>query len=110
MKNMYVGNLSFSATEQTVRSLFEPFGTVGRVNVVTDRDTGQPRGLAFVEMGNDDEAAKAMAALNGKDVDGKTLAVNEARPKKAGGSPRPNNRDRFSRDIPTRPDNRQILT
>jgi cold-inducible RNA-binding protein len=110
MKNIYVGNLSFSTTEQTVRSLFEPFGTVGRVNVVTDRETGQPRGLAFVEMANDAEAAKAMAALNGKDVDGKTLAVNEARPKKAGGGPRPNNRDRFNRDAPPRPDNRQILT
>jgi len=61
-------------------------------------------------MANDGEAAKAMAALNGKDVDGKTLAVNEARPKKAGGGPRPNKRDRFSRDLPPRPDNRQILT
>jgi RNA recognition motif-containing protein len=66
--------------------------------------------LAFVEMANDAEAAKAMAALNGKDVDGKTLAVNEARPKKAGSGPRSNNRDRFSRDLPPRPDKRQILT
>jgi cold-inducible RNA-binding protein len=115
MKNIYVGNLSFGSTEQTIRSLFEPYGTVERVNIVTDRETGQPKGFAFVEMPNDAEAEKAMAAVNGKDVGGRTLAVNEARPKTAGGSrssgPRPGgNRDRFSRDAPPRPDKRQILT
>jgi len=81
MKNIYVGNLSFGATEDSVRSLFETHGTVGRVNIVTDRDTGQPRGFGFVEMSNDGEGEKAIAALNGADLDGRTLNVNEARPK-----------------------------
>ncbi len=81
MKNIYVGNLSFSATEDSIRSLFEKFGAVDRVNIVTDRDTGRSRGFAFVEMANDDEAVKAMAALNGFDMQGRTLTVNEARPK-----------------------------
>jgi len=81
MKNIFVGNLSFGATEVSVRSLFEPHGTVGRVNIVTDRDTGQPRGFGFVEMNNDGEGEKAIAALNGTDFDGRTLNVNEARPK-----------------------------
>jgi RNA recognition motif-containing protein len=87
MKNIFVGNLSFSATEDTIRSLFETHGSVGRVNIVTDRDTGQPRGFGFVEMPNDGEGEKAIAALNGTDVDGRTLNVNEARPKaeRAGG-------------------------
>ena len=81
MKNIFVGNLSFSVTEQTLRSLFEPYGAVGRVNLVTDRDSGQPRGFAFVEMTNNAEAEKAMGALNGREVEGRTLNVNEARPK-----------------------------
>jgi cold-inducible RNA-binding protein len=81
LKNIYVGNLSFSTSEETVRSLFEPHGTVDRVSVVTDRDTGQPKGFGFVEMSNDGEGDKAIAALNGKDVDGRTLNVNEARAK-----------------------------
>ena len=81
MKNLFVGNMSFSTTESELRSLFEPFGEIVRVNVVTDRDTGRARGFAFVEMTNDDEAAKAIAALNGKEVDGRALNVNEARPK-----------------------------
>jgi cold-inducible RNA-binding protein len=81
MKNIYVGNLSFGATEDAVRSLFESHGTVGRVNIVTDRDTGQPRGFGFVEMSNDGEGEKAIASLNGKDFDGRALSVNEARPK-----------------------------
>jgi cold-inducible RNA-binding protein len=87
MKNIFVGNLSFAATEDTIRSLFETHGSVGRVNIVTDRDTGQPRGFGFVEMSNDGEGEKAIAALNGTDVDGRTLNVNEARPKaeRAGG-------------------------
>jgi RNA recognition motif-containing protein len=114
MKNIYVGNLGFGTTEQSVRALFEAYGTVERVNIVTDRETGQPRGFAFVEMTNDAEAEKAMASINGKDVDGRTLSVNEARPKTAGGGGgagrRPGNRDRFSREAPTRPNNRQILT
>lgn len=81
MKNIYVGNLGFGASEESVRALFATHGTVGRVNLVTDRDTGQPRGFGFVEMANDGEAEKAIAALNGKDFEGRTLNVNEARPK-----------------------------
>lgn len=81
MKNIFVGNLSFGATEESIRSLFETHGSVGRVNIVTDRDTGQPRGFGFVEMANDSEGEKAIAALNGTDLDGRTLNVNEARPK-----------------------------
>ncbi|MGD0497802.1 MAG: RNA-binding protein [Bryobacteraceae bacterium] len=81
MKNIYVGNLSFGTTEEGVRSLFEAYGTVGRVNICTDRDTGQPRGFGFVEMSNDGEGEKAIAALNGTDHEGRTLNVNEARPK-----------------------------
>jgi RNA recognition motif-containing protein len=81
MKNIYVGNLSFGATEDSVRALFETHGAVGRVNICTDRDTGQPRGFGFVEMASDAEGEKAIAALNGTDLDGRTLSVNEARPK-----------------------------
>jgi cold-inducible RNA-binding protein len=115
MKNIYVGNLSFGTTEQDVRSLFEPYGTVDRVNIVTDRDTGQPRGFAFVEMTNDAEGDKAIAAVNGRDVGGRTLAVNEARPKtdrasSGGGGRRPDRRDRFGREAPKTPPKRQVLT
>jgi RNA recognition motif-containing protein len=81
MKNIFVGNLSFGATEDSLRSLFAAYGTVSRANIVTDRDTGQPRGFGFVEMANDAEGDKAIAALNGTDLDGRTLNVNEARPK-----------------------------
>ena len=81
MKNLFVGNMSFQTTESDLRSMFEPFGEITRVNVVTDRDTGRARGFAFVEMTNDEEAAGAIAALNGKEVDGRALNVNEARPK-----------------------------
>jgi cold-inducible RNA-binding protein len=81
MKNIFVGNLSFGATEQSVRTLFEAHGAVDRVNIVTDRDSGQPRGFGFVEMSNDAEGNKAIAALNGKDLDGRALNVNEAKAK-----------------------------
>jgi cold-inducible RNA-binding protein len=81
MKNIFVGNLSFGTTEDTLRSTFEPYGAVDRVNVVTDRDSGQPRGFAFVEMSVDSEGNSAISALNGKDLDGRSLNVNEARPK-----------------------------
>jgi cold-inducible RNA-binding protein len=81
MKNIFVGNLSFGATEDSVRSLFETHGAVERVNIVTDRDSGQPRGFGFVEMSNDGEGEKAIAALNGTDLDGRALNVNEAKPK-----------------------------
>jgi cold-inducible RNA-binding protein len=81
VKNIFVGNLSFDATESALRSMFEEFGTVDRVNLVTDRDTGRARGFGFVEMNNDAEGLKAIAALNGRDLDGRALNVNEARPK-----------------------------
>ena len=85
MKNIFVGNLDFSATESSVRALFEPYGKVDRVNVVTDRDTGRSRGFAFVEMADSAEADRAIAALNGADLNGRALNVNEARPKPEGG-------------------------
>jgi len=86
LKNIFVGNLSFGTTEDSVRSLFEPFGSVDRVNIVTDRDTGQARGFAFVEMSQDAEGNAAINGLNGKDLDGRALNVNEARPKAERGS------------------------
>jgi cold-inducible RNA-binding protein len=81
MKNIYVGNLSFGSTEDSLRSLFEAYGAVARVNIATDRESGQPRGFGFVEMTNDAEGEKAIAALNGSEFDGRALNVNEARPK-----------------------------
>ena len=98
MKNIFVGNLSFGATEGAVRSLFEAYGTVDRVSIITDRDTGQAKGFGFVEMSVEAEADRAIAGLNGKDVDGRALNVNEARPKTersfggGGGGARRNNR------------------
>jgi cold-inducible RNA-binding protein len=86
LKNIFVGNLSFGTTENTVRSIFESYGSVDRVNIVTDRETGQARGFAFVEMSVDAEGNAAINALNGRDVDGRTLNVNEARPKTERGS------------------------
>ena len=85
MRNIFVGNLDFSATESSIRSLFEPYGNVDRVNLVTDRDTGRSRGFAFVEMADSAEADKAIAALNGSEVNGRALNVNDARPKTGGG-------------------------
>ena len=81
MKNIFVGNLSFGATEADVRSLFEAYGTVDRVNLITDRDTGQARGFGFVEMSVNSEADRAMTELNGREHNGRALNVNEARPK-----------------------------
>jgi RNA recognition motif-containing protein len=85
MKNVFVGNMSFQTTEAELRALFEPFGQVTRVHIAMDRETGRARGFAFVEMPNDAEAAKAMQGLDGKEVGGRALKVNEARPKAAGG-------------------------
>ena len=85
MKNIFVGNLNFSATESSVRALFEPYGKVDRVNVVTDRDTGRSRGFAFVEMTDPAEADRAIAALDGANLEGRALNVNEVRPKTQGG-------------------------
>jgi cold-inducible RNA-binding protein len=81
MKNIFVGNLNFGATEDAVRALFEAYGTVDRVNLITDRDTGQARGFGFVEMSNNAEGDRAIAELNGRELDGRALNVNEARPK-----------------------------
>ena len=81
MKKIFVGNLSYSATEVALRSMFEAYGAVESVHIVTDRDSGQPRGFGFVEMTNDAEAANAINGLNGKDLEGRTLNINEARPK-----------------------------
>ena len=80
MKKIYVGNFSFSMTESELRSLFEPHGSIESATIATDRDTGRSRGFGFVSMPNDEEAEKAMAALNGKDLGGRALTVNEARP------------------------------
>jgi len=81
LKNIFVGNLSFGATEDTVRSLFEQYGTVERVSIVTDRDTGRAKGFGFVEMSGDAEAERAISSLNGQELDGRNLTINEARPK-----------------------------
>ena len=80
MKKIYVGNFSFHMTEPELRALFEPYGAIESVSVATDRDTGRSRGFGFVSMTNDQEAEKAMEALNGKDSGGRALTVNEARP------------------------------
>jgi RNA recognition motif-containing protein len=85
VKNIFVGNLDFAATESSIRTLFEAHGKVDRVSLVTDRDTGRPRGFAFVEMSDAAEADRAIAALNGTDLGGRTLNINEARPKGEGG-------------------------
>jgi cold-inducible RNA-binding protein len=87
MKNLFVGNMSFQTTESDLQALFQPFGKVTRIHVATDRETGRARGFAFVEMPNDDEAAKAIAGLDGKDFGGRNLKVNEARPKTERGAP-----------------------
>jgi cold-inducible RNA-binding protein len=81
MKNIFVGNLSFGATEDSVRALFEPYGTIERVNIITDRDTGQSRGFGFVEMSGNAEAQRAIQELDGREFEGRPLKVNEARPK-----------------------------
>ena len=76
---MYVGNLSFDATESSVRSLFEEFGNVSSVNLIMDRETGRPRGFGFVEMNDNSAANAAMAKLNGAEFQGRNLNINEAR-------------------------------
>lgn len=81
MKNLYVGNLPHSATESELRTAFEAHGPVEKISIVTDRDTGRSRGFAFVEMTNASEADKAIAALNGTEFGGRTLTINEAKPK-----------------------------
>ena len=89
MKNIFVGNLDFGATEESIRALFEPHGAVESVRLMTDRDTGRSRGFAFVEMRDAAEADRAITALSGANIGGRPLTVNEARPKTdRGGSDR----------------------
>ena len=81
MKNIFVGNLSFNTTEDELRKVFEAYGQVDRVSILTDRETGRSRGFAFVEMTSTEEGEKAIAGLNGTQLGGRTINVNEARPK-----------------------------
>jgi RNA recognition motif-containing protein len=99
MRKIFVGNFTFNTTEADIRQLFAPFGAIDSVTVVTDRDTGRSRGFGFVEMPNNSEADAAIAALNGKDTGGRTLTVNEARPKtERGGGGGGRGGSRFGRD------------
>jgi RNA recognition motif-containing protein len=86
MTNIFVGNLSFQTTQDELHAAFSGYGSVERVNIVTDRDTGQPRGFAFVEMSDSGAAQNAIRQLNGTEMNGRALNVNEARPKPQGGS------------------------
>ncbi len=88
MKNLFIGNISYQTTEADLRALFEPFGQISRIHVAMDRETGKARGFAFVEMPNNAEADQAMAGLDGKEVAGRNLKVNEARPRPMSGGPR----------------------
>ncbi|HVO81798.1 MAG TPA: RNA-binding protein [Terriglobales bacterium] len=81
MKNIFVGNLDFNTSEDELRHIFEAYGQVDRVSIMTDRETGRSRGFGFVEMANTEDGEKAIAALNGTQLGGRTLNVNEARPK-----------------------------
>jgi RNA recognition motif-containing protein len=81
VKNIFVGNLSFSTNEDELRQIFEGYGQVDRVSILTDRDTGRSRGFGFVEMASDEDGEKAITALNGSQFGGRTINVNEARPK-----------------------------
>lgn len=88
--NLYIGNLSFDTTEDGLRQAFAAHGAVSSARIITDRDTGRSRGFGFVEMDDSSAAQSAMQALNGQELDGRTLTVNEARPRE----PRQNNHDR----------------
>jgi cold-inducible RNA-binding protein len=83
--NIYVGNMSFDMSEEDLRQAFAVYGEVSSARIITDRETGRPRGFGFVEMPDDDAAKKAIEELNGKEISGRTLTVNEARPKRYGG-------------------------
>src|SRR5579864_202102 len=99
VKNIFVGNLSFNTNEDELRTLFEPFGQVDRVSIMKDRDTGRSRGFGFVEMASNEDGDKAITALNGSSVGGRTINVNEARPKteRSGGGGGGGGRDRGDR-------------
>ena len=85
LKNIFVGNLDFNTSEEELRQMFEAYGQVDRVSIMTDRDTGRSRGFGFVELGDGGDATKAIGELNGLDVDGRQLQVNEARPQESRG-------------------------
>ena len=85
-KKLYVGNLGYAVTDGDLLKMFEPHGSVKSAQVIMDRDAGRSKGFGFVEMGSDQEAQAAVAALSGKELDGRALTVNEARPKTEGGS------------------------
>ncbi|HUO14922.1 MAG TPA: RNA-binding protein [Verrucomicrobiae bacterium] len=99
MKNIFVGNLSFNTSEDELRQAFEAFGQVDRVSIMTDRDTGRSRGFGFVEMASNEDGEKAITALNGTQIGGRTINVNEARPKaeRGGGGGYGGGRDRGDR-------------
>jgi cold-inducible RNA-binding protein len=82
---LYVGNLSYAIDDSALQQLFAPYGTVSSAKVITDRDTGRSKGFGFVEMGSDQEAQAAITAMNAKEIEGRALTVNEARPKPEGG-------------------------
>lgn len=93
-KKLYVGNLSYSLGDSELQQLFAACGNVESAKVITDRDSGRPKGFGFVEMSTDEEARAAIASLNGKEIDGRAIVVNEARPKPEGSG---GNRGGFSR-------------
>ena len=84
--NIYIGNMSFETTEAQLRQAFEGYGEVSTAKIITDRDSGQSKGFGFVEMATKDEAMAAISGLNGQELNGRTLNVNEARPKPEGGN------------------------
>jgi len=107
-KNLYVGNLSYNTTQDDLEELFAAYGEIASINLITDRETGRPRGFGFVEMETEDAAAAAISALNGREVDGRNLNVNEAKPRaprsggggggrRGGGGSRGGGRDNRSR-------------
>lgn len=99
--DIYVGNLSRTTTEEGLRSFFEAHGTVASVKIMTDKFTGEPRGFGFVAMPNDSEAEAAIAALNNRELDGRSLRINQARPpepREGGFRPRPGGNGGFNRD------------
>src|SRR5437870_383105 len=84
-KKLYVGNLPYDATDSSLQSMFEPHGTVQSAQIIMDRDTGRSKGFGFVEMGSDQEAQTAITAMNGTQIGGRALTVNEAKPREARG-------------------------
>ncbi|MBU0985532.1 MAG: RNA-binding protein [candidate division Zixibacteria bacterium] len=84
--NIYIGNMSYDTTEDQLRQAFEGYGEVSTVNIISDRDSGRPKGFAFVEMSSKEEAMAAISGLNGQDMNGRALNVNEAKPRTEGGN------------------------